>query len=626
MSVDTERVLEIFNDFRKRMMKNGATNKARWNAFTSMPSLSPVQLTRRLNQYGITVTNQEVSALWKFVGIKTNSLKYEDFVRMLQMDPSEAPQKSAKRNKTSRQNAHDDYEDFDDYQERQNSAPAVSRPRLGRHIEEEGPKSRLRNPAVKNDGIKKGIKSKQTIQKNPTQNKRGKNETNNRPQTSKPHVTIDSRFLKKPGQNYEEDDDDEQIYQRQSRYKNDYYEDDDVDGDVDDERENFYQMSGRRPNPNQYQDDDDDEDEDEENYSRKAGRPNLGRGSSHARPNKSGVDDAIMQNGTYDSADEDEDDYTNESRNYRRTQQRPNYGISSNKYENDDDLDEDGSSYENQRQIEDDDDIDEEDFNRNSRYMNKKASTDSSVSDRGNSNDPEIFSRIPSSNSPKRTPPSGARGRLDPTIFGNSPSKGYVSPSASSRSSTSQQMKPEYEDAEQISGVGLKKLISMISEHVYNAYPNSKTCYHKWRGMHNGLEAGDLRDGLAKDGKILISLDDAQKIISKYGGPLTLSTFARLLSDGTRFKEEADMGPPEITEDEEAIFEIAEQVSALMKSRRGQRNVNQWEEIIYRAPDIVDIVRGFEELGIDVSLDSVRVLTAKLGKAGLVKAIKSKLL
>ena len=56
---DTQRLQTILTDFQKRMRKNGVTNKAIWTAFTSLPTISPVQFTRRLNSYGITVTNRD---------------------------------------------------------------------------------------------------------------------------------------------------------------------------------------------------------------------------------------------------------------------------------------------------------------------------------------------------------------------------------------------------------------------------------------------------------------------------------------------------------------------------------------------------------------------------------------
>lgn len=691
---DTQRIQTILTDFQKRMRKNGVTNKAIWAAFTSLPSISTVQFARRLNSYGITVTNREVSSLWKYVGIKTNSMNYDDFVKIMQASPSSLPS-SARTKKRSSVNLSPEYEqESDDYNQRGGTAYSVARPRLGRNNDDQPTK-------------KERVSSRPSTASN-----------------SKPHVKIDSKYMnpKKPsnvtknpkvGSKYNEPediDDDfddannddgygENLYNGSSNVKGNYkYRQypDDVDEDIDNYEDNEGSVAssskyGRGKENMNYDDDDnegsvvssskysrgrgsvnyDDEEiegsvassskysrgrgsvnyDDEENegsvasnskYSRGKGSVNYdddvdvdvdytsyksGKGSSHPsqksmpksnkyspkKVNKSGIDDEILNQGTYDSADDDED-------NYFANKRRPQYAN-----EEDDDgnesqysrrqpqikrnmpaYDDDDDDYNNRNDRDDDDD----DF-KDKRFSKNGSSRSSSKK----SQEPELFSRIPSSNSPdspNRNPPSGGRRNLDPMIFG---ARNVSSASKSSRSSTpahDQEIDEAFKGTERVSGISLKKLVSLISEHVYQNYPNGKSCYLKWRGIHSGIEAEDLRNGLARDSKILITIEDANKIISKYGGPLSLSTFSRMLSDGTRFAEEEKSGQQELTNDEEAILKIAHNVKG-----------NKWEDMIYRAPDVVDIVNGFADMGIIVNEDDIRVLTQKIGKTGLVNAIRA---
>ena len=553
---DIERVQSIIADFRRRMQKNGSTSKAKWNAFTSMPTLSPVQLTRRLNSYGIQVTNQDVSAVWRFVGIKTNSMTYDDFVRMLTMDLDDVPRPAAKKKpaKVARQAAED----------AGGEPQQMKRPRLGMAQDE-------------------------------------------KPKKGKPHVTIDQKFIKqaKAAKRPHDDGEGESLYQMApkkaaaARRQDKSGIDEDLMqrgtyGEDDDDEEPGYArrpaLGGRR-----YEDDDDDED-----YAPPPtkGRPSLGGGryedddedDDYAPPQKGRP---ALGGRRYEDEDDDDEDYAPPP-----SKGRPALG--GRRYEDEDDDDYQHSPTKapppkGRQNINDDDD--ERAPSRGSRGSNRK------------SQDPEIFSSVPSSNV-RGSPKYGGRGHLDPDIFG----RNEINDSQSNllQEQQEQDLEDKYNKAEPVSGLSLQNMISMISEHVYNAYPNSKTCYHKWRGFHNNLEASDLRDGLAKDGNILITLEDAKNIIAKYGGPLSLSAFARLLSDGTKFADEAKSGPQEMTEDEAAIVNLAKQV-------RG----NQWENMIFRAPDVADIVRGFAELGIKVDPNDIRILTQKLGKSGLVNAIKA---
>lgn len=89
------------------------------------------------------------------------------------------------------------------------------------------------------------------------------------------------------------------------------------------------------------------------------------------------------------------------------------------------------------------------------------------------------------------------------------------------------------------SGISMNDLVSTISDIAYTSCPSSWACFLKWRDPHHDLlDANDLRNGLKRENKLVISQADAQRVIDKYGGPMNHSTFAVMLHDGSQFNRE----------------------------------------------------------------------------------------
>jgi Ca2+-binding EF-hand superfamily protein len=218
--------------------------------------------------------------------------------------------------------------------------------------------------------------------------------------------------------------------------------------------------------------------------------------------------------------------------------------------------------------------------------------------------DPEIFGQY-SPRSPPTSPSSGGRGKLDPAIFGEKPVIQTVIE------------QPEFNaddcvNAERINGLTPAQLIELISKQVGKHFRRGKQAYIKWRGKDDLLTANDIRNGLAKDANIVVPLRDINVVMNQYGGPFSLSTFIRMLSDGASLAEnkKSPGGMRQITENEAAIIRIAEQVHG-----------NEWEIVVAKARNAEEMCRGLKNLGIRVSQDDIRVLMAKLGRSGLIKAI-----
>lgn len=65
-------------------LKNlGTTNRARWVLFSPFDELTPLQFSKQLTNWDVSLNPAECFALWKMCGIKTKIMKYEDFVKFL---------------------------------------------------------------------------------------------------------------------------------------------------------------------------------------------------------------------------------------------------------------------------------------------------------------------------------------------------------------------------------------------------------------------------------------------------------------------------------------------------------------------------------------------------------------
>jgi hypothetical protein len=155
--------------------------------------------------------------------------------------------------------------------------------------------------------------------------------------------------------------------------------------------------------------------------------------------------------------------------------------------------------------------------------------------------------------------------------------------------------------------LGKDDLLAAIPKFVFKCAKSNREADQRWRGAHDFLTAGDLRDGLARDAKVLLPLRDLEALLADYGGPMQLNAFVRMLSDGSR-------SPERPTEDDAALSGIARKI-------RGEK----WADIVFGSTCVEDIVLGFAQEGIEVSEQEIRLLTSKLGRTGLIWAIRERL-
>ena len=233
-----------------------------------------------------------------------------------------------------------------------------------------------------------------------------------------------------------------------------------------------------------------------------------------------------------------------------------------------------------------------------------ESSTDEEVlmSDESEDEDEEIPKRVVVSTN-------GARQNLDPMIFPGL--QKHTRPRT--EGSGTRQTADEIVGTEKMSGLSRAQVLRVMAECVLKTAKGAKEYFQKWRGQHDRIDANDLRDGLAKDMKILIPYEEINRVVKRYGGPMTLSTFVRMLADGAKISEDITRSPTR-TLDEEALVKLSEQIHG-----------NGWEDIVYNSTSAEDIVTGFAEKGIKVTSGEIRTLTAKLGRTGLVSAIHARM-
>ena len=91
-----EEIQNLLRNIQKVMMAKAATVRGQWNSITCLEKISQVQLARRLNSLGINATNIEVSQLFYYLGIKRTGLGFNDFITLMETDPSSLGPKTRK--------------------------------------------------------------------------------------------------------------------------------------------------------------------------------------------------------------------------------------------------------------------------------------------------------------------------------------------------------------------------------------------------------------------------------------------------------------------------------------------------------------------------------------------------
>jgi len=222
--------------------------------------------------------------------------------------------------------------------------------------------------------------------------------------------------------------------------------------------------------------------------------------------------------------------------------------------------------------------------------------------------DPLIFGKFSVRSQSSSVAPSGARQQLDPAIFGQKPT---VRPPPEQKVITADDIK----GADHLVGLSKGQLLNILSKQISRISKGSRQVFAKWKGQKEKIEADDIRNGLARDANIVIPMNEIQSIVNDYGGQLTMSSFTRMIADGSRYDELTQMeGTRKETDDEAALNEIASQIHG-----------TEWEDIIMMSTSALDASNALSEFNISVPPNTLHYLASKLGKTGLVNSLKSML-
>ena len=71
--------------------KLGSTNRSRWINFSPFDELTPSQFSAQILKYGVTLNPAESFGLWKWCGIKSRVMKFEEFVKFLYFEMPPTP-------------------------------------------------------------------------------------------------------------------------------------------------------------------------------------------------------------------------------------------------------------------------------------------------------------------------------------------------------------------------------------------------------------------------------------------------------------------------------------------------------------------------------------------------------
>lgn len=83
-----EDIQNLLRRFQKKMMTKSTTVRGQWNCVTCLKNISQVQLARRMNVLGINATMSEVAQLFHYMGFRKNSMNFDDFMNLMEVDPA----------------------------------------------------------------------------------------------------------------------------------------------------------------------------------------------------------------------------------------------------------------------------------------------------------------------------------------------------------------------------------------------------------------------------------------------------------------------------------------------------------------------------------------------------------
>jgi hypothetical protein len=157
------------------------------------------------------------------------------------------------------------------------------------------------------------------------------------------------------------------------------------------------------------------------------------------------------------------------------------------------------------------------------------------------------------------------------------------------------------------------EIIATIATRMTDVFESSSTCYNKWRGQARVIGADEFVTGAKRDFKVDVTIQEAQEIIDRFSGCLTLGNFMKMVGAGTdtaRAQRKA-LDASRMDPEEQTLLHIARQTKG-----------KQWERVFDSGETAEQIVQGLKKMSIYVAGTDLRPALQKYGKAGIVEKIQ----
>jgi hypothetical protein len=157
------------------------------------------------------------------------------------------------------------------------------------------------------------------------------------------------------------------------------------------------------------------------------------------------------------------------------------------------------------------------------------------------------------------------------------------------------------------------EIIQTIAGRMTEVFGSSGNCFNKWRGYARTVGPQEFVAGAKRDFNIDMTTADAQEIIDRFSGTLTLGTFSKMVGAGAdavsaQFKA---VKSTELDDNEKILMHIARQAKT-----------KDWEGVFDAGNTAEHIVMGLKRLSIYVLGADLQPCLAKYGKAKVIEKIR----
>jgi hypothetical protein len=157
------------------------------------------------------------------------------------------------------------------------------------------------------------------------------------------------------------------------------------------------------------------------------------------------------------------------------------------------------------------------------------------------------------------------------------------------------------------------EIIRTIANRMTEVFESSGSCFNKWRGHARSIEAQGFVLGAKRDFKIEMTVEEAQEIIDRFSGTLTLGPFLKMVGAGadSASAQSKAINSSQLDDNEKTLLHVARQAKG-----------KDWEGVFDGASNVEQIVPSLKKLSIYVLGSDLRPCFTKYGKEGVVNKIQ----